>query len=146
MRNFEILFDRGEPSAVEDPAYRLYGKLGFPSPTADRPWIYANFVQSLDGIASFKGPHATGGDISQLSEDRWLMDLLRAHSDAVLLGVNTLMEETQLTENRAPFTGSRTPQFFSCERGSDVAVKRTSSLRALLDWTSAHIKSSIPIP
>jgi len=102
MRNFEVLFDRGEPSAVEDPAYRLYGKLGFPSPTADRPWIYANFVQSLDGIASFKGLHATGGDISQLSEDRWLMDLLRAHSDAVLLGVNTLMEETQLTENRGP--------------------------------------------
>ena len=146
MRNFEILFDRGEPSAFEDPAYELYGKLGFPPPPAHRPWIYSNFVQSLDGIASFKGRHATGGDISQLPEDRWLMDLLRAHSDAVLLGVNTLLEERNWPKTAAPFTGSRTPQFFSCERALDVAVKRTSSLRALLDWTSAHIESSIPIP
>jgi riboflavin biosynthesis pyrimidine reductase len=60
------------------------------------------FVQSLDGIASFKGRHATGGDISQLPEDRWLMDLLRAHADAILLGINTLMEETQLLGNRGP--------------------------------------------
>src|SRR6266498_5285901 len=99
MRDFETLFDRGEPSAIEYPAYRRYGKLGFPSIPSDRPWIYSNFVQSLDGIASFKGRHATGGDISQLPEDRWLMDLLRAHADAVLLGVNTLMEETQLVED-----------------------------------------------
>jgi riboflavin biosynthesis pyrimidine reductase len=59
-------------------------------------------VQSLDGVASFKGLHATGGDISQLWEDRWLMDFLRAHADAVLLGINTLVEETQLVGNRGP--------------------------------------------
>jgi riboflavin biosynthesis pyrimidine reductase len=57
-------------------------------------------VQSLDGIASFKGRHATGGDISHLPEDRWLMDFLRAHADAILLGINTLMEETQLLGKR----------------------------------------------
>jgi 5-amino-6-(5-phosphoribosylamino)uracil reductase len=59
-------------------------------------------VQSLEGIASFKGRHATGGDISQLPEDRWLMDLLRAHADAILLGINTLIEETQLAGSRGP--------------------------------------------
>lgn len=102
MRNFEILFDAAEPSISTDPAYRRYGNLGFPPAPGERPWIYSNFVQSLDGIVSFKGRHATGGDISQLAEDRWLMDLLRAHSDGVLLGIGTLIEETQLLANRGP--------------------------------------------
>src|SRR5205085_9019237 len=102
MRNFEILFDNAEPSSCDDPAYESYGELAFPPPPSDRPWIYSNFVQSLDGIASFKGRHATGGDISQLREDRWLMDFLRAHADAILLGINTLMEETRLSGRRGP--------------------------------------------
>src|SRR3954470_12142677 len=106
VRNFEILFDQAESSnrqaQYEDPAYEHYGRLAFPALPPHRPWIYSNFVQSLDGIASFKGRHATGGDISQLLEDRWLMDFLRAHSDAVLLGINTLVEETQLLGNRGP--------------------------------------------
>lgn len=103
MQNFEVLFDHGEPSAVESPAYRPYGNLGFPDPPAERPWIYSNFVQSLDGIVSFKGKHAAGSDISHSEEDRWLMDLLRAHADAVLLGANTLIEETQLgSRERGP--------------------------------------------
>jgi riboflavin biosynthesis pyrimidine reductase len=96
MRNFEVLFDYGERCALEHRAYRPYGNLGFPQPPADRPWVYSNFVQSLDGIVSFKGKHAAGSDISQSEEDRWLMDLLRAHADAVLLGVNTLVEETEI--------------------------------------------------
>jgi riboflavin biosynthesis pyrimidine reductase len=102
VRNFQILFDEGEASAIEDAAYRPYGMLGFPAPFADRPWTYANFVQSLDGVASFKGRHAAGADISQSVEDRWLMDLLRAHADGILLGINTLLEETQLSGDRGP--------------------------------------------
>jgi riboflavin biosynthesis pyrimidine reductase len=93
---FEVLFDEAEPGAIEHPAYAPYGQLGFPPPPPERPWIYSNFVQSLDGIVSLKGKHAAGSDISQSREDRWLMDLLRAHADAVLLGVNTLVEETQI--------------------------------------------------
>jgi riboflavin biosynthesis pyrimidine reductase len=110
MRNFEILFDHAEASACDHPAYQRYGNLGFPAVPADRPWIYSNFVQSLDGIASFKGRHATGGDISQSAEDAWLMNLLRAHSDAVLLGVNTLVEETQLAGNRGPIYAIQDPE------------------------------------
>ena len=106
MRNFELLFDDAEPSALSHPGYAPYGRLGFPAPHADRPWTYANFVQSIDGIASFKGKHAAGSDISQSAEDRWLMDLLRAHADAILMGVNTLVEETlswpELNGGRGP--------------------------------------------
>ncbi|MFB3812547.1 MAG: RibD family protein [Terriglobales bacterium] len=93
--HFDVLFDRGEPNALDDPAYEIYGPLGFPEPPPDRPWIYTNFVQSLDGIVSLKGRHALGADLSQSAEDRWLMDLLRTHADAVLIGVNTLVEEMQ---------------------------------------------------
>jgi len=91
---FDVLFDEGEPSSLTDPAFAPYGKLGFPVPPADRPWTFANFVQSIDGVASFGGKHATGGDLAQSREDQWLMGLLRAHADALLMGVNTLIAET----------------------------------------------------
>ena len=96
MQHFEVLFDQGEPAVVEDAAYQAYGGLGLPAAPADRPWIYSNFVQSLDGIVSFKGKHAAGSDIARSPADRWLMDLLRAHADAVLVGANTLLDETEL--------------------------------------------------
>ncbi len=92
-RSFEILFDEAEASALDHPAFSRYGNLGFPEPPPGRPWIYSNFVQSLDGITSLLGRHFAGGDISQSADDRWLMDLLRAHADAVLTGATTLLEE-----------------------------------------------------
>lgn len=99
IRRFEVLFDHAEPSPIQGEAYGPYGNLGFPPPPADRPWIYSNFVQSLDGVTSLLGRHASGADISQSREDRWLMDLLRAHADGLLMGMNTLLEEQR---NRGP--------------------------------------------
>jgi len=112
MKDFEVLFDHGEPGQLEDPAYRPYGQLGFPPPHPERPWTYSNFVQSLDGIASLKGKHASGWHISRSEEDGWLMGLLRAHADAVLLGVATLVEETRLGTSgpRGPIYRIEDPQ------------------------------------
>jgi len=93
---FEVLFDHAEPSPLADEALTGYGNLGFPAPLADRPWIYTNFVQSLDGIVSLLGNHSSGGEIAQSGADRWLMDLLRAYADGVLMGMNTLREEQRL--------------------------------------------------
>jgi 5-amino-6-(5-phosphoribosylamino)uracil reductase len=93
MREFETLFDHAEPSPVRSEAYRPYGNLGFPEPPVGRPWIYSNFVQSLDGITSLLGRYGSGSHISQSPEDRWLMDLLRAHADAVVMGIHTLEYE-----------------------------------------------------
>src|SRR5271165_4535922 len=90
---FEVLFDRAEPSPFADEAFAPYGSFGFPSPPPDRPWIYTNFVQSLDGIVSLLGKYASGAEISQSRADRWLMDLLRAYADGVLMGMNTLRVE-----------------------------------------------------
>jgi 5-amino-6-(5-phosphoribosylamino)uracil reductase len=93
MRDFEILFDHSEAGAQDDPALSPYGTLGFPGVPRDRPIIYSNFVQSLDGITSLRGQYGSGFHISQSDEDRWLMDVLRAYADAILLGINTLVEE-----------------------------------------------------
>jgi riboflavin biosynthesis pyrimidine reductase len=104
MRRFEVLFDRAEPNTATAPPFDIYGPLGFPEPPPDRPWVYTNFVQSLDGVASLRGRYASGGHISQSEEDRWLMDLLRAHADALMIGMGTLVEEKALGTpgNRGP--------------------------------------------
>ena len=112
MRDFEILFDYGEGSAVVDGSMAPYGKLGFPVAAAGRPWVYANFVQTLDGIVSLGGDDASGAAISESAEDRWLMDLLRAHADAVMLGMGTLREEQQMGRPRP-----RGPVFCIMEAG-----------------------------
>jgi riboflavin biosynthesis pyrimidine reductase len=96
MRDFQVLFDYGERSEFPDPVYAPYGEIGFPPAPSDRPWIFANFVQTVDGIVSLLGAESSGSDISQSPEDRWLMDLLRAHADAVLIGMGTLRAETAL--------------------------------------------------
>ncbi len=99
MRDFQVLFDHGERSELLDPGMALYGKLGFPA-HGEKPWVYANFVQTLDGIVSLLGDEAGGADISESAEDRWLMDLLRAHADAVILGMGTLREEQRMGRPR----------------------------------------------
>lgn len=112
MRAFEVLFDRAERNTVSHPAFDLYGPLAFPDAPPDRPWVYTNFVQSLDGVASLRGKYASGGHIAQSEEDRWLMDLLRAHADAVLIGMGTLVEERRLGP-----PGNRGPVFRIADEG-----------------------------
>ena len=60
IRRFEVLFDHAEPSPIDDEAYAPYGNFGFPPPPADRPWMYSNFVQSLDGITTPVGQARLG--------------------------------------------------------------------------------------
>lgn len=56
-----------------------------------RPLIIANFVQTLDGIVSLKIPGKSGGaEISgRNEEDSFIMGLLRACADAVMIGEDT---------------------------------------------------------
>jgi riboflavin biosynthesis pyrimidine reductase len=100
MRDFQVLFDHGERSALLEPEMARYGKLGFPASPGGRPWIFSNFAVTMDGLVSLLGDESSGGDIARLDEDRWLMDLLRAHADAVMLGMGTLREETRLGRPR----------------------------------------------
>jgi riboflavin biosynthesis pyrimidine reductase len=86
---FEVLTDpaTGEVLAAENP----YGRpLRFPD--APRPYVIANFVASIDGVASLG--LTDGTDSTKLSgssrADRYLMGLLRANADAVVIGAGNL--------------------------------------------------------
>jgi riboflavin biosynthesis pyrimidine reductase len=59
------------------------------------PCVYANFVSSVDGIVALEGGTApSGGIISGRNEaDRFVMGLLRAFADAVLVGAGTVRAE-----------------------------------------------------
>jgi riboflavin biosynthesis pyrimidine reductase len=88
---FEVLSDTvaGEPAAAEIP----YGRrLRFPA--SPRPYIIANFVASIDGVASLG--LTDGTDSTTLSgssrADRYLMGLLRASADAVVIGAGNLRD------------------------------------------------------
>jgi hypothetical protein len=66
----------------------------FDAPT-DRPYMYSNFVQSRDGRISFGIPgQSGGGEVSNFNvHDQWIMGLLRARADAVIVGDVTLKIE-----------------------------------------------------
>jgi riboflavin biosynthesis pyrimidine reductase len=59
---------------------------------ADRPTFVANFVTTLDGVVAFDTAGRTGGrEVSGgFPPDRFLMGLLRATADAVLVGAGTV--------------------------------------------------------
>src|SRR5438093_3814376 len=87
----ETLFEATGLPSVELPeglraAYG--GGLGFPSPV-----VYANFVETLDGVVAF-GDETPPSVISGKSRaDRLVMGLLRACASAVVIGAGTLRNE-----------------------------------------------------
>ena len=71
---------------------RYDGNLSFPPAPEERPYCIANFVSTLDGVVSFNLPgQSEGAQISNSNEeDRFIMGLLRASADAVVVGSGTL--------------------------------------------------------
>jgi riboflavin biosynthesis pyrimidine reductase len=64
------------------------GPLGF-----SEPRLYANFVTSLDGVVALPGQRHSSRLISEHSTaDRFVMGLLRACADAVLIGADTMRD------------------------------------------------------
>src|SRR5579863_10334744 len=75
---------------------RLYGSFRLPQ-TDSLPYIFSNFVTTLDGVVSLhtRG-HAAGGDISGFNaQDRMVMGLLRAVADVIIVGSGTLAADSQ---------------------------------------------------
>jgi riboflavin biosynthesis pyrimidine reductase len=91
--SFTVLFDEpiDEPSLPQS-ARDVFGGDWMPLDPEDRPYILSNFVISRDGRISFNEPgQSGGGEVSGFNaHDRWVMALLRARADAVLVGDNTL--------------------------------------------------------
>jgi riboflavin biosynthesis pyrimidine reductase len=86
---FELLFEARAGRAVALPPrlHRIYGgDLRFGARS-----LYANFVSSIDGVVAVEDRPSSGSLISGKSDsDRFLMGLLRAVADVVLIGAGTL--------------------------------------------------------
>jgi riboflavin biosynthesis pyrimidine reductase len=83
----ELLHEAPALSELTAPLERLYGGgLGFAGPT-----VYANFVASLDGsVALPELPQSNELIASGSDADRFVMGLLRALADVVVVGTGTL--------------------------------------------------------
>ncbi len=96
MALLRTLLDRSEPRSALTltPALReLYdGGLDFPAARSARPYVIANFVSTLDGAASFKLAGQSSGATISASDpgDRFVMGLLRASVDAIIVGARTI--------------------------------------------------------
>jgi len=96
MRLLSTLLDHDQQPArhtLPRALLELYdGDLQFPPAPAGRPYVISNFVTTLDGAASFKLPGQSSGNTVSGSDpaDRFIMGLLRASADAVLVGATTL--------------------------------------------------------
>jgi riboflavin biosynthesis pyrimidine reductase len=92
----ERLWDQGSASPTERAiSSALAEAYGGPLRVAlrdDRPTVIVNFVSTLDGVVSFATPEAAGGgEISGFfAPDQFVMGLLRALADVVLVGAGTL--------------------------------------------------------
>jgi riboflavin biosynthesis pyrimidine reductase len=87
LEPFDILYEADLPTyKLPADLHHLYGRLGFSTPA-----MYSNFVASLDGVVSLGSVESAGSVVSgKYAADRFLMGLLRACADAVVIGAGTL--------------------------------------------------------
>lgn len=86
-------FDEQEPIGTDLPeSWRpIYGSWYMPD-KGDVPYTFVNFVTSRDGRISFNEPgKSSGGPISRhYRHDLWMMGLLRARADAIIIGSSAI--------------------------------------------------------
>src|SRR3954447_24032099 len=96
MEQISTLFDSNaaldDNVLREDPRILYSGDLRFPA-HSDQTYVIGNFVSTLDGVVSFEIPgESGGGEISGFNKgDRFIMGLLRASADAIVVGAGTLL-------------------------------------------------------
>jgi riboflavin biosynthesis pyrimidine reductase len=114
VKLLERLYEPASPDVPDFPPAlrRLYdGALRF-----DTPRLYANFVSSIDGVVALPSVTSSPSVISGGSEgDRFVMALLRASADVVLVGASTVRAEP---EHRW------TPEFVYPQATADLARLR----------------------
>lgn len=88
MNRLELLWEAAGLPAFDLPEEleSVYGSFGL-----EPPLLYANFVETLDGIVAIRSEPKSNRLVSGGSEtDRFVMGLLRAAADCVLIGSGTL--------------------------------------------------------
>jgi riboflavin biosynthesis pyrimidine reductase len=96
MALIHTLIDRDQDrfeTALPPGLKELYdGNLPFRKSPAERPYVIANFVSTLDGVVSYGINGQAGGSTISGSDpaDRFIMGLLRASADAIIVGARTV--------------------------------------------------------
>lgn len=106
----ERVLERPDLPAFELPA-RLAEAYGGPLGIA-APSVYANFVASVDGTVSLPGDRESGRIISLASAaDRFVMGLLRAFADTILIGAATYRKSRRALWTPAHICADYAPEF-----------------------------------
>lgn len=83
----------------------VFGDLKFPKTLPeDRPYTMASFVTSIDGKIAFndapEGPFIAQKnflDPNGASTDFWILNLMRANADGIIVGAGTMKQEAEMT-------------------------------------------------
>lgn len=110
-----------EPTLTEELRQLYDGDLRFRTATS-RPFVIANFVSTLDGVVSYGIEGQSGGSTISVSDpaDRFIMGLLRASVDAVMVGARTL----QTVSAKSLWT----PEYTYPDKGHCYAEYRVNTL------------------
>ncbi len=99
MEPIITLYER-EPATITTlpPVLATHYGGGFTLPAQEagtRPYVIANFVETLDGIISYNAPGQLDSALisGDNAQDKMVMGLLRATADAVIFGSNSLQED-----------------------------------------------------
>jgi riboflavin biosynthesis pyrimidine reductase len=96
MQPLVTLFERyPAPAETLPPALASCYAGGLLIPDAkeeERPYVFANFVETIDGKVSFHAPGQLGGGFisGEKEQDKMVMGLLRARADAIVFGTSSL--------------------------------------------------------
>jgi riboflavin-specific deaminase-like protein len=101
--SLNLVYHESEPYPRKIPLEDVYTHIQFPAGHLDRPFVYINMVQTLDGQAVLEGTAYTiGTDV-----DHYLLRQLRVHADAVLCGAGTLRKDDVIITTHPPLQERR---------------------------------------
>jgi len=160
-RALELLFDSQKLDPLSVPV-ALSGAYGGPLRIAKKS-VFANFVASLDGVVALPGDTESGQIISGRNPaDRFVMGLLRAAADAVLLGAGTFRKsgrhlwlpdriypagETAFRAMREQLGLSKCPQFVLVSASGDIDMSEPAVEGAWIFTTprgEARLRAELP--
>ena len=116
----------------------VYGQLNFGELPEDRPLTYASYVMSVDGKIAFvdneDGPLIAGNnfyDKNGGTADFWMLNLLRANCDGIIIGSGTLIKE---------------PDYTGSTYDPDLIEARLADGKPVAPWTVIVTRSGKNIP
>ena len=105
----------------------VYGKLMFGEVPEDRPITYASYVMSVDGKIAFEdnevGPMIAKTnhlDKDGATADFWVLNLLRANCDGIIIGSGTMIKE---------------PDYSGSAYDPDLLLARIDNGKSVAPWT-----------